>query len=459
MKKHQIPIFAEGRNANALHSSIMQGYTDIFKILLGKGADIEKVNTRYDHNISPLELSLTFFKKEISYILLKEYEDRKIPIFADGLNAKALNFCTQKGGGYIDIIRNLLGHHGVNVRSSGPRLNTELKLATFFGQKEAADLLATYHAISDTYFNEEEMGDYYRSKGEQEANVREYLTKLNLISRVSREEGLSVKQILNLEITAEDIKTAEENSRSTAAAIDSYIWPDPLSLEAIKSDARTEAEPRTEITKLAENLFRLKNNGIGIGFFNLVNKKLPADKKIENLKEIASVIEFLSEAIPPLPKSISSLTITNASEGQLQLICLASIVADFITNPERYIEKNEPPLAIVEESKEPAAEPPITKKDGSSLAVVEESKKTTAEPPIGRVAKLRTAIKKSREADPAEATSKPIAAKPEWLGVGDRPIHEERPSETYGSEILSRKPTRPTATRTNNDNRNGRGKS
>ena len=63
MKKHQIPIFAEGRNANALHSSIMQGYTDIFKILLGKGADIEKVNTRYDHNISPLELSLTFFKK------------------------------------------------------------------------------------------------------------------------------------------------------------------------------------------------------------------------------------------------------------------------------------------------------------------------------------------------------------------------------------------------------------
>lgn len=43
----KIPIFAEGRNAQALNYSIFKGYINIFKILLGKGADIEKNMTLF----------------------------------------------------------------------------------------------------------------------------------------------------------------------------------------------------------------------------------------------------------------------------------------------------------------------------------------------------------------------------------------------------------------------------
>ena len=373
-----IPIFAEGLNAKALIFSIIKGYTDIFKTLLGKGADIKQAF----YSITPLEVSIISRKKEISDILLKEYEDRKIPIFTEGKNIKALNYSIE--GGYIDIVRRLLGHQGVDIRVISMRRRTALKLALDYDdKKEIADLLATFHAISDVELREEEVGDYYRSKGTQEASVREYLTKLNLISRFFREAGLSIKQILDLEITAKDIEMAD----STTTATDSYVWPDPLSLEAIKSDVRTRAEPRSEvrteaefrieITKLAENLYRLKNNGTGLGFFNLVNSKLPDDKKIENLREIDSAIEFLSKAklIPEAPEAISSLTITNTSKDQLQLISLASIVADFIANPERYVEKSDSSLTGAEESKEPDAEPPIAKKDETFLAIAEEIKK------------------------------------------------------------------------------------
>ena len=245
------------------------------------------------------------------------------------------------------------------------------------GAAESARFLAKHYAIAGI-LTVQSLEDHFFDES------REYLARLSLISKILRDKGATTQEIVDLDITARDLTAVTE-------AVSSFIIRDTV---AAFEEIPHSPDVKGNISQFLGEDFLTQTPASALNYDYGERRPTNSDKVAERLHSRLdrNSLNFNKRVAYRILKEKIFL-----GEGEVK------------TTAEAVVEDVIKPKTI-----EAVATNAIKSKDR-----------------LGFVNKLRNKVGEAAKTGRQHK-------KPEWVGVNGRVIFEERPSETYGSDILSR---------------------